>query len=384
MSEFRSRLTAVKNEMARRGIDILLVSEPPNQNYLTGYDAYSFYTPQLVIVSLEREQPIWVGRPMDRVSASMTTYLDDVNIRTYPETHVHSSQYSAFEAMSDIVKEIGGEKARIGVEMGGYYYSGQAHVDFTRSLPQAQFVNADLLIGWIRLVKSRAEVNVMKQAGQIADAAMQRVTEFAASGIRECDLAAVIYQRQISGTADFGGSYPCCPPDLCIGRRSIAPHAAWTDEPIPEATVINLELSGCRHRYQVNLARTIVIGTPPPGFSELAKVALEGLEVALEAVKPGRTCSDVAHAFHQVLIRYGIDKASRIGYPTGVAYPPAVGERTASIRKGDVTVLQPGMVFHLMPGLWSEHAGVTITQSVVVTDGGVEPLTNIPRELFLR
>lgn len=71
LAEFQARLAAVKSEMAHRGIDILLLSEPPNQNYLTGYNAYSFYTPQMVIVAQDHEEPIWVGRFMDRVSASM-------------------------------------------------------------------------------------------------------------------------------------------------------------------------------------------------------------------------------------------------------------------------------------------------------------------------
>ncbi|WP_247477866.1 aminopeptidase P family N-terminal domain-containing protein [Bradyrhizobium sp. 169] len=66
-AEFLTRLAAVMREMAKRGIDILLLSEPPNQNYLTGYDAYSFYTPQMVIVALNHDEPIWIGRFMDRI-----------------------------------------------------------------------------------------------------------------------------------------------------------------------------------------------------------------------------------------------------------------------------------------------------------------------------
>src|SRR5690242_17579550 len=111
LGEFQTRLEAVKKEMAKRGIDLLLLSEPPNQNYLTGYNAYSYYTPQMVIVALDREQPIWIGRFMDRVSAMMTTYLAEENIRAYPDTYVQSTTLSAFDFMADIVKEVGGEKA---------------------------------------------------------------------------------------------------------------------------------------------------------------------------------------------------------------------------------------------------------------------------------
>lgn len=382
--EFQVRLAAVKKEMAARGIDILLLSEPPNQNYLTGYNAYSFYTPQMVIVAQDHEEPIWIGRFMDRVSASMTTFLAEDNIRAYPDTYVQSATLSAYDFMADVVKELGGEKARIGVEMGGYYYPARGHADLTRALPDAEFVDADLLVGWIRLVKSPAEVAIMRQAGQLADAAMERVINMVQAGVRECDIAAAIYHQQISGTPEFGGDYPCCPPDLCIGERSIAPHAAWTDDILPESTVVNLELNGCRHRYQVNLARTIVVGQPSSAFLNLSEIAIEALNAGLEAVQPGRTCSDVESDFRKALARHGIEKESRIGYPTGIGFPPASGERTASIRKGDQTVLKPGMVFHMMPGLWLDNVGITITQSFAVSDTGYEPLTMTPRKLFVK
>lgn len=384
VAEFQARLAAVKREMARRGIDILLLSEPPNQNYLTGYDAYSFYTPQMVIVAIDHDEPIWVGRLLDRISAVMTTYLADQNIRSYPESHVHSTYLSAYDSIADIVKEIGGEKARIGVEMGGYYYSARAHADLVRALPLAEFVDADLLVGWIRLVKSRAEIAIMRQAGQITDVAMERVIDMIEAGVRECDIAAVAYQHLISGTTEFGGGYTCAPAYLCIGERSIAPHANWTDEPLPDSTVLNIELCGSRHRYQVNLARTIVVGKPSAAFENLAEVQVEALNVGLESVRPGRTCSEVFGAVHEALARHGIEKEARIGYPTGIGYPPATGERTAALSRWDDTVLQPGMVFHMMPGLWLDNAGVTITQTFAVTENGHEPLTKMPRTVFVK
>ncbi|MBY3143184.1 M24 family metallopeptidase [Rhizobium laguerreae] len=384
LSEFHTRFAAVKNEMAHRGIDILLLSEPPNQNYLTGFNAYSFYAPQMVIVAQDHDEPIWVGRFMDRVSATMTTYLAEDNIRAYPDTYVQSATLSAYDFMAEIVKELGGENARIGVEMGGYYYPARGHVDLARALPDAEFVDADLLVGWIRLMKSPAEVAIMRQAGQLADVAMKHAVDTVEAGVRECDIAAAIYHQQVSGTAEFGGDYPCCPPDLCIGERSIAPHAAWTDDRLPDSTVVNLELSGCRHRYQVNLARTIVVGKPSPSFQDLSEIAIEALNVGLEAVRPGKTCSEVESDFRKALARHGIEKESRIGYPTGIGFPPASGERTASIRKGDETVLRPGMVFHMMPGLWLDNVGITITQSFVVSDTGYEPLTTTPRKLFVK
>ncbi|WP_024520869.1 Xaa-Pro peptidase family protein [Bradyrhizobium sp. Tv2a-2] len=383
-AEFLARLEAVKKEMAKRGIDILLLSEPANHNYLTGFDAYSFYTPQMVLVALTHDEPIWMGRLMDRVSATMTTYLADENIRAYPDKYVQSKVLSPYNFMAEVVKEVGGEKARIGVEMGGYYYSARAHADLVRALPLAEFVDADVLVNWIRIVKSPAEIALMRQAGRITDAMMQRAIDTIEPGVRECDIAAAVYHQSMAGTPEFGGTYACAPPCLCIGERAIAPHAAWTDERLPASTTVNLELFGNRHRYQVQLSRSIAVGKPSSAYLNLSDVVLEGLNAGLESVRPGRTCSEVAGVFRQTLARHGFEKEARIGYSIGVGFPPAIGERTASLREGDETVLRTGMCFHMMTGLWLDKTGITITQSFVVTESGHESLTSMPRKLFVK
>lgn len=381
--EFATRVSAVKKEMEKRGIDVLLLSEPANQNYLTGYDAGSFYITQMVVVSLDRDEPIWIGRGMDRISAVMTTYLADENIRSFPDSYVHSS-LSPYDYIAKVVSEIAGADARVGVEMGGYYYSARAHSDLLKALPGATFIDADLLVNWIRLVKSPAEIKLMRQAGRIADAMMQRAIDFIEPGVRECDIAAEIYHQQMAGTPEFGGVYSCAPLYLCVGDRATAPHAAWTDKPLPASTTVNVELFGNRRRYQVNLARTVVVGTPSAAYRRLADVVVDGLNAGLEAVKPGNTPEDVHAAFSKSLERYGYEKEGRLGYSIGVGYPPAVGEKTVSLRKGDKTTLQPGMCFHLMSGLWLENDGITITQSFAVTEKGYEALSQMPRKLYVK
>ncbi|WP_247477869.1 Xaa-Pro peptidase family protein [Bradyrhizobium sp. 169] len=314
----------------------------------------------------------------------MTTYLAEDNIRAYKDEYVNSPILSTYQVMADLVKEFGGEKARIGVEMGGYYYSARAHADLIRALPLADFVDADLLVNWIRLVKSPAELSLMRQAGRIADAAIKRAVDTADAGVRECDLAAAVYHQQISGTPEFGGNYDASALHLCIGERALAPHAAWNDKPLPASTTINIEVHGNRLRYQVNLSRTILIGKPSPAYQKLSEIAVEALNAGLETVCPGRTCSEVQGAFAQALARHGMSKEARVGYPIGLGYPPAVGERTASLRKGDETVLRPGMCFHMMPGLWLDDMSIAITQPFAVTESGYEPLSSTPRALFVK
>ncbi|NOJ50872.1 M24 family metallopeptidase [Bradyrhizobium archetypum] len=382
-AEFDQRVSAVKKEMSKRGIDVILLSEPANGNYLTGYDAYSFYVPQMVMVALDHEEPIWIGRGMDRISALMTTYLADANIRSFPDAYVHSA-LSPYAYVAEVVKEIVGESARIGIEMAGYYYSARAHADLVEALPEATFIDADLLVNWIRLIKSPAEITLMRQAGQIADAMMQRAIDFIEPGVRECDIAAEVYHQMMKGTPDFGGTYSCAPPHLCVGERALAPHAHFTDKPLAASTIVNLELFGNRLRYQVNLARTIVVGKPSPQYQKLADVVVEGVNAGLGAVRPGVTSEQVHAAFANTLAKHGFEKDSRLGYSIGLGYPPAVGEKTVSLRKGDKTVLQAGMCFHMMSGLWLKNDGITITQSFAVTEDGHEPLSQLARKLFIK
>src|SRR5699024_3941550 len=77
-------------------------------------------------------------------------------------------------------------------------------------------------------------------------------------------------------------------------------------------------------------------------------------------------------------------KDSRIGYSAGLSYPPDWGERTASLRHGDDTILQPNMVFHMIPGIWMEKYGVEISETFRVTETGCEVLAGVERKLFTK
>ena len=253
-----------------------------------------------------------------------------------------------------------------------------------KALPNARVTDAELLINWIRIVKSEAEIGYMREAGQITDRMIARAVEIAAPHVRECDLAAAILHAQASGTEAFGGLPSSGPTYVCVGKRAIEPHPAWSDEPLGTNVPINIETSGCRHRYHAPISRTIYLGQPPQAYRDFAARVVEGVDAALASVKAGVTCEDVEAVWRKTLGRWGIEKEARLGYSIGIGYYPTWGERTASLRRGDRTVLQPRMAFHMMAGIWLADAGVTITQSFVVTSTGHEPLTVTPRTLIVK
>src|SRR5699024_1441200 len=103
-----------------------------------------------------------------------------------------------------------------------------------------------------------------------------------------------------------------------------------------------------------------------------------------DIIKPGVTCEEIEYAWRQSIEKRGYTKESRMGYSTGLNYPPDWGEHTARIRPGDQTVMEPNMDFHMIPGIWLDHIGIEISETFRVTETGVEILADVDRKLFTK
>ncbi|MFB4168499.1 M24 family metallopeptidase [Virgibacillus sp. JSM 102003] len=384
ISEFKERLASTKKRMAEAGVDILLVTDPANMNYLTGYDAWSFYVHQLLIVMIDEEQPIWVGRGQDASAALHTTWLDTEHITPYADHYVQSTILHPMDFVCDVLKEKNRARQTIAVELDAYYFTAKCYMRLTQGLPNATFKDGTNMVNWVRIIKSDREISYMKQAARISEKAMQVAFDTINEGVRECDVVAEISHAQITGTEDFGGDYPSIVPLLPTGDKTSACHLTWTDDRFKHGDPVIIELAGCYKRYHAPLARTAVIGMPSEDMQYVSDVVLEGINEALNAVKPGITCEELEMVWRRVIEKSGIKKESRMGYSMGLNYPPDWGEHTASLRPGDRTVLKPNMTFHLIPGIWMENMGVEISESFQVTETGCEILANFPRELMVK
>jgi len=381
--EYAERLAKTRAAMEAKGVDVLICSDPSNMAWLTGYDGWSFYVHQAVIVPPDGE-PIWYGRGQDANGAKRTAYLNHDNIIGYADHYVQSTERHPMDYLAGLLAKRGWDGKRIGVEMDNYWFSAKAFASLQQHLPNACFVDATALVNWQRAVKSATEIDYMRKAARIVEAMHQRIADRIEVGMRKCDLVAEIYDAGIRGADGFGGDYPAIVPLLPSGEDASAPHLTWDDKPMKAGEGTFFEIAGCYHRYHCPLSRTVFLGKPTQAFLDAEKATLEGMEAGLAAAKPGNTCEDIANAFFAVLKRYGIVKDNRTGYPIGISYPPDWGERTMSLRPGDRTELKPGMTFHFMTGLWLETMGLEITESILITETGVECLANVPRKLVVK
>ncbi|MFC6718182.1 M24 family metallopeptidase [Natrialbaceae archaeon GCM10025810] len=382
-SEYERRLERTRTRMEEEGFDAIVVSDPANMNYLTGYDGWSFYVHQAVIVTAERDEPVWVGRNMDGGGARATAWLSDDSIRTYSDDHVHSPvDLHPMDFFAGVLEDLDVADGRIGLEMDAYYFTAKSYVRLQRDLPEAEFDDATLLVNWVRIKKSERELEYMEEAARISEKAMRAGLDAIGEGVPEYEAAAAIYDGLITGTDEYGGDYPSIVPLMPSGDHTDTPHLTWTDRPFEDGDPVIIELSGCRHRYHSPLARTTFVGDPPAELERAADVVVEGIEAALDVVEPGVTCESVEKAWRETIAQYGIEKEDRIGYSMGLGYPPDWGEHTASIRPGDETVMEEDMTFHMIPGIWTEEIGMEISETFRVTSTGAETLADFPRKLF--
>lgn len=383
-AEYDRRIAKTRVAMQQAGIELLFVTDPSNQAWLTGYDGWSFYVHQGVLLGLEGE-PIWWGRHMDSIGAGRTCWMSAENIHGYGDHYVQSTECHPMQDLAGHICALGFEGARIGVEMENYYYSAKAHAVLVAELPQAQMHDATALVNWQRLVKSEDEIAFVRKAARISEKVMATAIERAAPGVRKNDLVADIYHAGITGVGDDWGDYPAIVPLTPSGLDATAAHLTWNGAPMREGEATFFELSGCYRRYHAPLCRTVYLGTPPENVLRAEAAQLEGIEAGLQAARAGNRTCDIANAFIDVLKGHGIHREGRCGYPIGLSYPPDWGERSASIRSEDTTMLEPGMIFHFMPALWMDTWGLETTETILITeDGAAETLCDVERKLFIK
>lgn len=385
-AEYQERVKKVKTSMEEQGIEVLLITDPANMNYVSGYDAMSYYVPQGVVVSTALEEPVCIVRLQDLYCATETTWMKQENVIPYPDKYLWEPKaLHVMDFIAGFLKEKGLHNKKMGLEYDAYYFTAHWYKRLEASLPDATFKDATKLVNWVRGQKSVRELEYMQIAARIVEKTMYNAIERINVGVRESHVAAGVYSDLVNGTGVYGGEYPSLSPIMPAGERTAGAHFSWTTEgKYQNEQLVYMELSGSYKRYHAPLTRTIFIGEPPETVKDTAKIVVEGLNVALSTVKPGVTCEEVEQAWQKTINKYGLEKESRMGYTVGLSYPPVWAEDTAYFRPGEKSVLKPNMTFHMMPGMWLDGFGVAITETLRVTETGCETITRFPRQLFVK
>uniref|UniRef100_UPI0035AE6971 M24 family metallopeptidase n=1 Tax=Paenirhodobacter enshiensis TaxID=1105367 RepID=UPI0035AE6971 len=372
-AEFATRIARLQARIAALGVDALLLTGPENIFWATGRQTAGYFAFQALIVPASGD-PVLLVRQLETTGARTATWLRD--IRAWQDGTDPAA------ALGSLVRGMG--LTHVAIERTGWFIP----MDFAERLGTAlkgvALSDGSGIVESLRMVKSPAELAAIRTAAGYAETAMAAALDATREGASENDIAA-----RMIGTAVAAGSEAwAMEPLISSGPRSGIPHATWRRRKLEAGDGVFLELAASHDRYHAALMRSAWIGTPPAEAREMMDVALRALDAALGAMKPGVPCALPHEAAQRI-----VDDASqteafrkRIGYSMGAAFAPDWGEGAfLSLFAGVKTLLEPGMVFHL-PMTLRRYGAFTVgaSETVIVTETGIETLSSLPRSMMLR
>lgn len=374
-SEYLRRLAAVKAKMAECDIAAVVITDNAHITYLTGSVAHSYDTRGVVILA-SREEPVFILRWMDVAAAVQETFMERDSIMGYSEELMGDPGKNGYDAVIDFLLDQGLGQSGIGFELCNLTVDSSEK--FKGRLLQARIQDFSKVVSRIRTLKSDLEIVAMREAAAISDAGVLMAAEVMRPGMREADAIAEIVGTLARGADGKPGTW-IATPYLCATSRIGNPHTTWSEDTLQRGSQVNLEIAGVRHEYHAPICRTYILGKPTDRLLRIHEAQLAGLEAGLNVIRAGAVSGEVASVIHSTTEKHGFKKRSRAGYSIGIDWM----ENTTSLKLGDTTVLEPNMTFHLHLGSWvEEDFGYVLSESIRVTESGVEVLTKAPRQLF--
>lgn len=371
MAEYQDRLLRVRSKMAEEEIDVLLLVNPQNIYYLTGCRTYGGgLAPDFLVVPLEGA-PVHVTRAFESNTIKAFSWVED--IITFIDTQ------DPFLPLVDLLQGAKLTGARIGLELGSSFFPALTFERLKGGLPRARFIDASNLVGELRLIKSPAEIQYVREAANLADIGMAAAIEAVRVGAYEYEIvAAAMYALYSHGQDDI-----CSPVLVISGVNSGLAHCSHHGRRIGKGEPVLIELAGCSHLYCANILRTVFVGEPTSRMRAIYKAAKMAHDRAIQAIRPGVGAGDIDRIAHQVIEDAGFGPyfIRRSGYALGITFPPNGWHEPLNLLEGDSHVLAPGMVLSVEPGpsLFGE-GGASLGDDVLVTETGYEFLTTPTQE----
>jgi Xaa-Pro aminopeptidase len=372
--EYDRRVARVRQSMAERGIEVLLIFTPENINYLTGYDTIG-YSSYLCLALPVDSEPVMIIREMERGVAMSTTWLTD--FATTGDTD------DPIERTVDALRARNLSERRTAMEATAPFVTARTWLRLKGALGDQRVSDESDLVERARAVKSADEIAKIRSACRLVGPGMEAALAAVHQGATENEVAVAAYGAMVGNGSDPLVSNPI----VTSGPRSGVAHTSFKNRQLRMGDTVLIELGACVDRYGGALMRTAVLGPPSSEVQTMNEVVLQALNAAIAAIKPGVTAGSVDQACRGVIEDAGFEAMfrKRTGYSVGVAFAPDWGEgHIVSLRRDDPTKLVPGMVFHIPPALRAfQRLCVGMSETVLVTDSGCEVLTHHPRSLHI-
>ncbi|ASS98889.1 Xaa-Pro dipeptidase [Geobacillus thermocatenulatus] len=351
--EKMERLRALLEE---QHLDGLLVTNGYNRRYLTGFTG----TAGAVLVS--------------RQGAVLVT-----DFRYVEQASRQAQGFEVVQHSGPIIEEIANQVKRLGIKRLGFE---QEHVTYAAYKSYEEAIRAELvptswLVEKLRLIKSEAEIKILKEAAEIADAAFSHILSFIRPGVKEIEVANELeffMRKQGASSSSFDTI-------VASGYRSALPHGVASEKTIERGELVTLDFGAYYKGYCSDMTRTVAVGDISAELRTIYDIVLEAQQRGMNGLKAGMTGKE-ADALTRDYIRekgYG----DYFGHSTGHGIGLEIHEGPTLSFRSDV-VLEPGMVVTVEPGIYIPGlGGVRIEDDTVINADGNEALTHSPKELII-
>ena len=381
LDEAKTRTSGFMGRLNDADIEVAVITDESSIAYLAGFWGYlsiEFGRPTFLVLRCG-EPPVVLTPLMESEMVSAMTWVE--NVRTWQDAGENRWE----NVLEDI---LGGDLKRLGVERN--FVPAILSNWLNERYPKIVLDDVSPVLGAMRTIKSPAEIEVMKKAGEIAGAMMQAAHGSLVEGEPEYESALAVIaagSRKAAGFLTANGWESFVSP--MIHNLQIMQSGADTSMVHRRASVKKYQRGDpvyfcfCNmaqfKQYKLGFDRMFFIGEVSDAAARVQQTAIEAQRAALDAIRPGVACEDVAAAADAVYAANGYETSYRTGRSIGVAYL-----ESPELKKGDTTVLQPGMTFAVDGGISVDgELGGRIGDSIVVTEDGFEFLTDYPRELLV-
>jgi Xaa-Pro dipeptidase len=376
-AEYACRLDRTCAAMEAAGLDALLCFKQESMYWLTGYDSFGFCFFQCLVVRADGRMVLLTRAP-DLRQAQATSLLEDIRVWVDRE-----GADPAME-LKDLLAELDLAGKRLGVEWETHGLTAANGRRLAAALDGfAPLEDASLLTARLRLVKSPAELAVVRQAAVLADRALAAAVEHTAAGVDE----GVILARMHDAVFEGGGDYPANPFIIGSGPGALLCRYASGRRRLDTTDQLTLEFAGVHRQYHACLMRTLLVGEASRRHRELFNAAREALLACEDRLRPGRTMGEVFAAHARVFDERGLKehRLNACGYSLGAVYAPSWMD-WPMFYAGNPIPIEPGMVFFLHMILMDSETGTAMTlgRTSIIGDHRAETLSTAPLELILR
>ncbi|MBA55022.1 MAG: peptidase M24 [Pseudomonadales bacterium] len=375
-SEFQRRLSELRQRIAERHLDAVVITDPENITYLTDYQTtgYSFF--QALVVPLEKE-PFMITRALEESNVFARTWVDLT--RPYPDTG------DAIQMLVDALREFGLADKRIGYERNSYFFPAYQQDCIHTSLKDGKLLDCFGIVEEGRICKSAVELEVMKKAAIATEAGMKAGIEACHAGVTENEIGAAISAAMFRA----GGETPAVMPYVTSGPRTMIGHATFEGRTVQPGEHVFLEVGGCYRRYHTAMMRTVILGEMSDAMYQAQETMKRALDAIHNMVQPGMTVSDVDNLVRNIISdnEVGARLITRSGYSIGIAFPPSWDEGyIISLKQGNSAILKEGMTFHMIPWMWGIEGDKTcgISDTIVITEDGCRSFFSMERDFTVK